>query len=188
VIFTAADLEALTASVVEAWRRGADLDWSVPATTTEWTCTATAEHAVDCVLAPALFLASRRTDRYPEGGQWSSSGEPTVDALVEALEMNSRILIGVVATTPPDVRAICWRHPVEVRPPADFLPRGALELVLHAQDVCGGLGLDFAPPTEAVDHLRHHVADWPFFQGYWQPLSLEGDPWEDLLTASGRLP
>ena len=62
------------------------------------------------------------------GGEWSAKGEPTVDVLVEALEMNSRILIGVVATTPPDVRAICWRHPVEVRPPADFLPRGALEL------------------------------------------------------------
>ena len=185
--FTAGDLEALTASVVDVWREGADLDWSVPATSTGWTCWATAEHAVDCVLAPALFLASRRTDRYPEGGEWSAAGEQTVDVLIEALEMHSRILIGVVETTPPDVRAICWRNPVvEVRPPADFLPRGALELVLHAQDVCGGLGLPFAPPTDAMDHLRHHVKDWPFFAGYWQPLTLEGDPWEDLKRVSGR--
>jgi hypothetical protein len=183
--FTALDLEALTESVVEAWRRGADLDWSSPAAATGWTCTATAEHAVDCVLAPALFLASRRTDRYPDG-EWTSGGDPNVDVLVEGLEMNTRILIGVVATTPPDVRAICWRRPVEVRPPADFLPRGALELALHAQDVCGGLDLDFDPPTEAIDHLRHHVADWPFFRDYWEPLTLEGDPWDDLLRASGR--
>jgi hypothetical protein len=183
--FTAADMAALTTSVADAWRAGLDLDWSVPATTTGWTCRATADHAVDCVLAPAFFLASRRTESYPEG-QWSTGEEASPEQLIETLEMNSRILIGVVETTPPDVRAICWRRPVEVRPPADFLPRGALELVLHAQDVCGGLGLPFEPPAEAVDHLRHHVADWPFFQGYWSPLSLAGDPWADLKHVSGR--
>ena len=183
--FTAGDMEALTASVADAWRGGLDLDWSVPAATTGWTCRATADHAVDCVLAPAFFLASRRTESYPDG-QWTLGDESTPAQLIETLEMNTRILVAVVEATPPDVRAICWRHPPEVRPPADFLPRGALELVLHAEDVCAGLGLPFSPPTEAVDHLRHHVAGWPFFGGYWQPLSLEGDPWADLKAVAGR--
>ncbi len=64
--FTADDLEELSALVADTWTSAADRDWSAQAGTVEWSCTATADHAVDCVYAPAFFLASRRTDAYPQ--------------------------------------------------------------------------------------------------------------------------
>jgi hypothetical protein len=63
--FTVDDLYTLTELVAAAWTAGADRDWSVPAGTVEWSCTKTADHAVDCVYAPEFFLASRKQDAYP---------------------------------------------------------------------------------------------------------------------------
>ena len=106
-----------------------------------------------------------------------AAGEPTLDVLVEALRDEHPHPDRRRRHHPAGRAGDLLAPPAEVRPPADFLPRGALELVLHAQDVCGGLGLDFDPPSEAVDHLRHHVADWPFFAGYWEPLGRCGRAW-----------
>ena len=66
--FTSADLLQLTYQVGQAWTTGAGGDWSVPAGAMEWSCLRTAENAVDCVNAPAFFLASRRVDDYPDVG------------------------------------------------------------------------------------------------------------------------
>jgi hypothetical protein len=144
---------------------------------------------VDAVLAPAFFLASRRQDAYPEFGVFSPG--PTADPglLIEALETSSRILAAVVAAAPPDTRAVLWRRPqVETRSPEDFVPRGALELILHAHDVCLGLGVPFVPSSDLCDRLRRHTASWPMWDvsNGWRPLDLSRDPWSDLLTASGR--
>src|SRR5262249_38697087 len=54
--FTIEDLDALVESVAGAWLAAADRDWSARAGTLEWTCHATAVHAIDTVIAPALFL------------------------------------------------------------------------------------------------------------------------------------
>ena len=185
--FTCLDMEALTDAVADAWRSGSDRDWSAPAGGLDWTCSFTADHAVDTVSAPAFFLASRRRDDYPEGG-WSPGAGGSPDKLIEGLQIASRLLVGVVQTTPGDVRAIIWRRPqVELRGPEDFAARGGLELALHAHDVCSGLGVAFRPPTQVAEHLRQQTRDWPFWSGYWAPLAMSGDPWEDLLRASGRL-
>src|SRR5690242_19531376 len=66
--FTTTDLCALSVHVAATWRSAVDLDWSAQAGTVEWSCTQTADHAVDCVWAPAFFLASRRRDGYPDLG------------------------------------------------------------------------------------------------------------------------
>ena len=186
--FTCADLERVAAVVAQAWRGAADGDWSVPAGTLEWSCAKTAAHTVDTVLAPAFFLASRRRDRYPDG-EWRLPSGADAEGFATGLELATRILTAVVRDTPADVRSIIWRQPEPVlRPPADFVPRGGVELVLHAHDVCAGLGVSFAPPADAMDRLRHHVEDWPYWTDGppWAPLSLSGDPWEDLLRSAGR--
>jgi hypothetical protein len=185
--FTCDDLDALVAAVAASWTAGAGRDWSVPAGTLEWTCAATADHAVDTVLAPAFFLASRKQDGYPPGEPFTVGDDPTAAQLVEALVTAARILRAVVETTPDDVTATIW--PGEVRGRADFVPRAGLELALHAHDVCACLVIPFDPPREAIDHLRAHVAEWPFwsFAG-WSPLTMSGDPWADLLRATGRNP
>jgi hypothetical protein len=189
-VFSCDDLTALTATVVDAWLRGADRDWSVPAGTLDWSCRATADHAVDTVLAPAFFLASRKQDGYPAGEPFTLGPDADAATLVEGLQTATRILLAVVQAAEPGATATIWRRPqLEVRPAADFLPRAGLELLLHAHDVCTGLGVPFSPPVDACDHLRRHTADWPFWDpeiSGWSPLTLDGDPLTDLLRAAGR--
>ena len=105
-VFSTDDLHELSARVATAWRAGADRDWSAPAGTLDWSCTRTADHAVDTVFAPAFFLASRRQDAYPDmGADFSTGPDPRPDQLVQALEVATRVLAAVVADAGPDVRA-----------------------------------------------------------------------------------
>lgn len=161
----------------------------MPAGTLTWSCARTADHAADTVLAPALFLASRKRDGYPGFGVLTAGPDAPPETLVEALETASRILAAVVTAAPAGTRAVIWRRPhVEVRGPEDFVPRGALELILHAHDVCAGLGVPFEPPAALCERLRRHTAGWPHWRSPgWSPLTLAADPWPDLLRASGRL-
>ena len=187
-MFTADDLCELSDLVAATWTSAADRDWSVPAGTLDWSCTKTADHAVDCVYAPAFFLASRRLDGYPEAGGDLEMGERATPALlVESLGIATRILVAVVRDAGPDVRAVLFRRPeVLTAPPADFLPRGALELILHAHDVCAGLQVPFEPPAELCRRLCEHTRAWPMWSVGWDGLADTGDPWGDLLTSSGR--
>ena len=84
--------------------------------------------------------------------------------------------------------AVIWRHPVpERRGPTDFVPRGALELALHAHDVSQGLGVAFRAPEAVSERLRDHTRDWPHWTSPgWRPLEMTGDAWDDLLRSSGR--
>jgi hypothetical protein len=186
--FTVDDLHELSGLVADAWTAGSEGDWSVPAGTLEWSCTRTADHAVDCVYAPAFFLASRRLDAYPGAGGDLTMGErATPAALVESLAIATRILAGVVNDAEPHVRAVIFQRPPAVAAPADFVPRGALELILHGHDVCAGLQVPFEPPAGLCHRLREHTRPWPMWS-YFGGDGLAGtdDPWGDLLTASGR--
>ena len=51
--FTVEDLRELSGIVARTWSSAVDRDWSAPAGTLEWSCLRTADHAVDCVYAPA---------------------------------------------------------------------------------------------------------------------------------------
>ena len=186
--FTAGDLEELSALVADRWTAAAGRDWSAQAGTVEWSCTATADHAVDCVYAPAFFLASRRTDAYPQaGGDLTMGEDATPDRLVESLAIATRLLIAVVRDAPDDVRSVIFRRPqLLVGAPGDFLPRGAMELALHAHDVCVGLDIPFEPPPAIARRLREHTRPWPMWTTEWDGLGDTDDAWGDLLAASGR--
>ncbi|HEX8803929.1 MAG TPA: VOC family protein [Acidimicrobiales bacterium] len=188
--FTADDLLELTALAARSWLAGSGRDWSAPAGTLDWSCTDTAVHTVDTVVAPAFFLASRKRDGYPGFGVSAPGPDTRPEALVEALETAARLLWAVVAAAGPDARAVIWRRPrVEVRGPEDFPARAALELALHTHDICAGLALPFRPPDDLCDRLRRQTRDWPHWSSPgWSALRMEGDPWADLLRASGRHP
>jgi hypothetical protein len=186
--FTSCDLYAVSHLVSTAWSSAGGLDWSVPAGTVEWSCRKTADHAVDCVYAPAVFLASRKTDDYPEVGVDLTLG-PEADPvrLVQSLEIATRILAAVVNDAGPDDRAVIFRRPeVLIAVRHDFLPRGAMELILHAHDVCTGLGVPFEPPADLCYRLREHTRPWPMWTVAWNGLDRSDDPWGDLLAGSGR--
>jgi hypothetical protein len=187
--FSYIDLLALSEFVAASWERGLGRDWSARAGTLEWSCTRTAEHAYDAVLAVGFFLASRRQDRYPEmGGVINTGKTPWPSQLIEAMSIAGRMVAGVVATAPEDARAIIWRRPEPtVAPPSEFAPRAALEMILHGHDVAAGLGVKYEPPEGLVIRLRDHTRGWPHWSAPgWHTVGRTGDPWLDLLEASGR--
>jgi hypothetical protein len=187
-LFSTDDLYELSASVAAAWRGGTDRDWSVPAGTVEWSCTKTADHAVDTVFAPAFFLASRKQDAYPDmGSDFTVGKDATPEQLLQRLAVATRVLAALVADASPDVRAVNFRRPqITIAPPVDIVPRGATELILHAHDVCAGLGVPFEPPADLCRRLREHTRPWPMWSVVWQGLGKTDDPWGDLLAGSGR--
>lgn len=187
-LFTVADLHALTDLVASTWLAAAHRDWSVPAGIVEWSCLATADHAVDCVYAPAFFLASRGLDRYPAAGSDPTLGaNATPELLVDSLWLASRMLAAVVNDAEPGVRGIIFQRPdVLTGAPPDFVPRAALELILHAHDVAVGLGIAFDPSAGLCHRLREHTRHWPVWKTAWNDLGRTDDPWNDLLRASAR--
>jgi hypothetical protein len=181
--FSAEDFSALSRLVVEAWRSGVDRDWSVPAGTLEWSCWKTADHTVDCVFSYAFFLASRRQDSYPPFGELHALPNATPTDLVDGLQASATMLSAVIATAEPDARAVIGLWPyAQTGTPRDFAARGALEMILHAHDVCTGLEIAFDPPDDVCARLRDDVAAWPG----QAPLPPTGEPWSDLLERSGR--
>jgi hypothetical protein len=182
-LFTVDDFDAVGKLALDAWWWGAELDWSVTAGTLEWSCFTTADHTIDCVFSYAFFLASRRQDRYPNFTELHALPGASPTDLLYGLQGACIMLSSVIRTAAPDVRAIIrYRPQPETGSPADFAARGAHELILHAYDVCIGLGIAFDPPRELCQRLRDHTSDWP----YQRTIEQTDDPWSDLLERSGR--
>jgi hypothetical protein len=190
--FTTADLDSVTCLVADAWRSGINCDWSLRAGTVEWTCLEAADHMVDAVLAVAFLLASRKQDGYPDWGwpECTAGANARPDRLIEALETVGRVLSAVITTAELDARAVIWRWPkVTTAPASDFAARGALEMILHGQDVCAGLGVELVPPADVCERLREHTRSWPHWTTPgWHAVGRSDDAWTDLLEASGRRP
>jgi len=181
--FTPEDFADLSALVLDAWQSAADRDWSVPAGTLEWSCWKTADHTVDCVFSYAFFLASRRLNSYPPFGELHAFADATSGDLIDGLRAATTMLSSVIAAADPDAEAVIglWPRALNGRP-VDFAARGALEMILHAHDVCTGLGVVFDPPRDVCLRLRDTTNDWPG-QAKLPPTD---DPWSDLLERSGR--
>ncbi len=182
-LFTAEDLRALGDYVIERWTAGIDRDWSAPAGTLEWSCGYTADHVVDCVFSYALFLASGKQDDYPNFGEVHALPGAGPADFIEGLRAMTTMLWSVIVTADPDTTAVIRRTPsVAVGRPIDFAGRGGLELILHADDVCSGLGVAFDPPAEMCQRLLRSTSDSPWNHA----TELTGDAWSDLLARSGR--
>jgi uncharacterized protein (TIGR03083 family) len=188
--FSPEDLRTLGRLVIETWRVGLDRDWSVPAGTLDWSCRKTAEHTIDTVFAPALFLASRNQHAYPVFEDLRPLPEASIADLIDGLRATITMLWAVVITAEPDARAVIRRRPaVETAGPEDFAPRGALEMILHTYDISSGLDIPFSPPEDLCRRLRDHTSAWPSPVTRERPLNQApptSDPWSDLLERSGR--
>jgi uncharacterized protein (TIGR03083 family) len=181
--FTVADFDRLTLLVLDAWASGLDHDWSVPAGTLEWSCFTTADHTVDCVFSYAFFLASRRQDTYPPFGELHALPGSTPADLLDGLRASATMLSAAITTADPATRAVIGLQPYARNgTPPEFAARGAHEMILHAHDVCSGLGVAFDPPRELCARLRDTTWEWPM----GPPTDRTDDPWSDLLERSGR--
>jgi hypothetical protein len=183
--FTLADFRELSRYVIDRWTAGIDLDWNVQAGTLEWTCIYTADHVVDCVFSYAFFLASAKLDGYPRFGELHALADAGPSDMIDGLRATTTMLAAVVAAAEPDAVATIWYSPLpELRGAADFAARGALEMILHAHDVCTGLGVVFEPPADLCRRLFDHTSDWPMHPA----MPPAADAWSALLERSGRRP
>jgi hypothetical protein len=181
--FTVDDLRELSRFVLERWTAGADHDWHARAGTLDWDCLYTADHLVDCVFSYAFFLASRKTDDYPNFGELHASEGAGPNDMIEGLRAVTTMLLAVIETAEPDAIAVIVRRPsVQTGGPRDFAARGALEMILHAHDVCSGLGVALAPPDDMCRRLFDSTADWLQVA----PIAPSANAWSDLLERSGR--
>ena len=81
---------------------------------------------------------------------------PTVRQLVESVRWMCRFVVDVVGGATPDVRAVSFAGSEPLRAaPAQFVPRAGLDLILHAHDVCAGLGLPCEPDADIAERVRH---------------------------------
>jgi uncharacterized protein (TIGR03083 family) len=180
--FTPADFETLSDLVLEAWNGAVDHDWSIPAGSLEWSCFTTADHMIDCVFSYALFFGSRKLDGYPNFGELHALEHATPRDLVDGLRAVTSMLWALTATAPPEARANIFGRLPDTGDANDFAARGGLEMVLHAHDVCTGLGAGFDPPRDVCRRLLDHTRAWPGNS----PYESTGDPWGDLIVRSGR--
>ena len=119
--FTADDLRELSRLVLERWTAGADRDWHARAGTLDWDCLYTADHLVDCVFSYALFLASRKTDAYPNFGELHALEGAGPTDMIEGLRAVTTMLLAVIETAEPDAIAVIRRRPtVQTGHPAEL--------------------------------------------------------------------
>jgi hypothetical protein len=177
VVHLAVDL--LRQAPAEAWlRRAGSLDWD---------CWETVEHLSDDLFAYAAQLGPREP---PQAGNvpflWESRrpGGPgnAVHAdrsagpagLLQVLEASGALLVAMVRTTPPRVRAY---HSNGISDPEGFGAMGVVETVVHTHDLAEGLGLEWHPPAGPCSRaLARLFPDAP----------AETEPRPTLLWATGR--
>jgi uncharacterized protein (TIGR03083 family) len=135
------------------------------------------------VFSYAFFLASRRQDTYPPFCELHALAGSTPADLLDGLRASCTMLSAVVRTAHPATRAVIGLQPsAQNGTPADFAARGGHEMILHAHDVCSGLGVPFDPPRDLAAPLRDTTWEWPM----GPPTDRTDDPWSDLLERSGR--
>ena len=174
------DLDLAVRLAVAVLREARPSDWAGRAGSLEWDCWETVEHLSDDLFAYAVQLGPARP---PMDGEvpfvWRSlrPGGPAnaVHAdraagpagLLQVLEACGALLVAMVRTTPPQVRA---HHVFGAADPEGFAAMGTVETLVHTHDLTRGLGLDWDPPAgicaRVLDRLfpdvpRDVVAPWP---------------------------
>jgi hypothetical protein len=178
---SAADQFALATQIsLTCLRTLTDADWSVPASSLEWSCWQTVDHTVDCIFSFAIQLAAQRQEDWLPIGELHVRDGASSDDLLDSLDAVSRIFVAVLAGTPPPVRASDGVVLLDV---GDWAARGIYEVLLHTHDVCAGLSADFEPPYPLCTWLLDSTGLWMFDR---QRAAPGRSPWEQALLGSGR--
>ncbi|WP_232383536.1 DinB family protein [Actinomadura violacea] len=182
---TADDLESAVRLAVTVLEKAPDGAWDGKAGGLEWTCWETVEHLSDDLFAYAAQLGARPKNReVPFLWESRRPGGPAnvtyadrdagPSGLLEVLEACGAMLVALVRTTPPDVRA---HHVFGASDPEGFAAMGIVETLVHTHDIAQGLGLTWDPPADLVARtLARLFPDAP----------RDTAPWPTLLWATGR--
>ncbi|MCF3172329.1 hypothetical protein IPZ61_03175 [Streptomyces sioyaensis] len=172
---------------VAALREAPPTAWDRKAGALEWDCWETVEHLSDDLFAYAVQLGpgkpplegnvpfvweSRRAGGPANAVHADRAAGPA--GLLQVLEATGALLVAMVRTASPQVRA---HHVFGVSDPEGFAAMGTIETLVHTYDLAQGLGLAWNPPAElCLRVLARLFPDVP--EGH--------DPWATLLWATGR--
>ncbi|WP_433334251.1 maleylpyruvate isomerase N-terminal domain-containing protein [Spirillospora sp. CA-294931] len=184
---TADDLDLAVQLCVATLRQAPPHGWDRPAGSLEWDCWETAEHLSDDLFAYAVQLGPRTPpldrevpflfeSRRPGGPTNTVFADRTAgpEGLTQVLEASGALLVAMVRTTPPEVRA---HHVFGVSDPEGFAAMGAVETLVHTHDLAEGLGLVWTPPAGLCARvLARLFPDAP----------TDAEPWPALLWVTGR--
>jgi hypothetical protein len=187
---TADDLGLAVRLAVAVLREAPAAAWTAKAGSLEWDCWETVEHLSDDLFTYATQLGSRSTpldswvpylceSRRPGGPDNAVHADRVggADGLLQVLDASGALLIAMVRTTPPEVRAF---HSFGVSDAEGFAAMGIVELMVHTYDLADGLGLVWDPPADLCARvLARLFPDIP-------DLPSGTDPWATLLWATGR--
>src|SRR5205814_10489271 len=121
--------------------------WDAPAGGLDWTCRHTLAHAADCLVWYAANLA-RASTHLVEVAELARTAPAPI--LVDALRSAGALLAAAVTAATPEQRG---PHPFGVADRSGFAAMGCDEVLVHGADVAAGLGVEFAPPADVVDHV-----------------------------------
>ncbi|MFC3999776.1 hypothetical protein ACFOVU_27935 [Nocardiopsis sediminis] len=184
---TADDVDLAVRLAVDALGGAPGSAWGRKAGALEWNCWETVEHLADDLFAYAAQLGPRTPplDRYvPIVSESRRPGGPgnTIHAerdagpagLMQVLEANGALLVAMVRTTPPHVRAF---HTQGVSDPEGFAAMGIVETLVHTHDVAEGLGLTWTPPADLCERVLARL---------FPEAPADATPWPALLWSTGR--
>jgi hypothetical protein len=186
-LVTAADLEQAVCAAVATLREAPVENWDAKAGSLRWTCWETVEHLADDLFSYAAQLgqgtppldrvvpfvwASRRADGPANVIHADRTQGPS--GLLQVLEATAALLVAMVRTSPPEVRA---HHVFGAADPAGFAAMGIVEILVHTHDVAEGLGVSWMPPADLCDKVLARL---------FREAPADSDRWRTLLWATGR--
>ncbi|MBO0511415.1 hypothetical protein [Streptomyces beijiangensis] len=184
---TADDVDLAVRLAVGILRDAPAEGWGGKAGSLEWDCWETAEHLANDLLYYAVQLGPQSPPldtHVPFALSQKRPGGPAVfvfadraagpAGLVQVLEACGALLVAMVRTTSPRVRA---HHAAGVSDPEGFAALALQETLVHMHDLAEGFGLAWTPPSALCSRVLARLF----------PEAPEGtDPWLTLLWVTGR--
>ena len=184
---TADDLDRAVQLALATLREAPAGAWEGKAGSLEWDCWETVEHLSDDLFAYAAQIGPRKPPldtHVPFAWERRRPGGPVntihvnrtagPDGLLQVLDASGALLVAMVRTTAPAVRA---HHVFGASDPEGFAAMGIVETLVHTHDLAEGLGLAWDPPGDLCSRVLTRL--FPDAPG-------STDPWPTLLWATGR--
>ncbi|MEV0647996.1 hypothetical protein AB0I28_22290 [Phytomonospora sp. NPDC050363] len=184
---TADDVDLAVRLAVSVLRDAPADRWDAKAGSLEWNCWETAEHLANDLFYYAVQLGPQSppldthvpfalSRRWPNGPAvfFLAERDAGPAGLAQVLEACGALLVAMVRTTPPHVRA---HHAAGVSDPEGFAALALQETLVHTHDLAVGFGLAWAPPSALCSRVLARLF----------PEAPAGeDPWLTLLWSTGR--